>query len=144
MPTNDSTASCAPLGVRESDGDDRGSETILVAGEDRNVRALIGDVLRRRGYRVLIAGDAWQAVRVAAQHDAPIDLLITAPGTAGASVAHAVRERRPDTRVLFVSASPGIDDLESTPTLAQPFTPAALVRTVRAIVGSEKRRRQDG
>src|ERR1051326_9354710 len=101
MPTNDSTASCASLDVRESDGDERGSETILVAGEDRNVQALIGDVLRRRGYRVLIAGDAWQAVRVAAQHGAPIDLLVTAPGTAGAAVAYAVRERRPDPRALF-------------------------------------------
>ena len=116
----------------------RAAETVLVAGDDGNVRALIGDVLKRRGYQVLMAADAWDALRIAERHEAPIDLLITTPGTSGAAIAGAVREQRPETRVLFVSASPGIDGMEPAAMLPQPFTPAALVRKVRAIVAREK------
>jgi CheY-like chemotaxis protein len=116
------------------------SETVLLLGDDRNVRAFIGDVLRRRGYRLLLAKDAWHALRVAEEHDSAIDLLITT-GANGVVIADALRERRPSTRVLHVSASAddapvdrGSGREAPRAVLAQPFTPAALARKVRAVL----------
>lgn len=96
----------------------RGSETVLLVGDDLAVQGFIGDVLRRRGYRLLMAQDAWDALRLEAEHDAAIDLLITA-GTNGGEVADALRNRRPNTPVLEVP-------------LGKPLTPNALARKVRA------------
>jgi DNA-binding response OmpR family regulator len=112
---------------------------VLLMGDHRNVDAFIGDVLRRRGYRLLVANDAWQALRVAEEHGAPIDLLITT-GKHGALVADALRERRASTRVLYVSASAGDAPAGRTSgreaILSLPFTPEALARKVRTILES--------
>jgi hypothetical protein len=103
---------------------ERASETVLLVEDDVAVRSLIGDVLRRRGYRLLVAEDGVQALKLADEHASPIHLLITdVAGSAGpdASVADAVRARRPETRVLY---------------LHKPFTPDALARKVRAALAS--------
>ena len=96
----------------------RGSETVLLMGHDLAVQGFIGDVLRRRGYRLLVAQDGWDALRLAAEHAAAIDLLITA-GTNAGEVADVLRRRRPNTPVLEMP-------------LAKPMTPDALARRVRA------------
>jgi two-component system cell cycle sensor histidine kinase/response regulator CckA len=118
---------------------DHQSQTVLLLGDDRNVDAFIGDVLRRRGYRLLMATDAWHALRVAEEHGAPIDLLITT-GKHGALVADALRERRSSTRVLYVSASasdaPPARTAGRDGNLSLPFTPEALARKVRTILES--------
>jgi two-component system cell cycle sensor histidine kinase/response regulator CckA len=95
----------------------RGSETVLLMGDDAAVQGFIGDVLRRRGYRMLLAQDAFDALRLAADAEAPIDLLITA-GSDGHAVAEQLRRRQPNARVLDVP-------------LGKPLTPDALARRVR-------------
>jgi two-component system, cell cycle sensor histidine kinase and response regulator CckA len=104
---------------------ERGSETVLVVENDKAVRSLIGDVLRRRGYQLLVAEDGPEALRVAEEHEAAIQLLITSASTtvtAGTAVAKVIRARRPDTRVLF---------------LEKPFTPVGLVKKVRAALETQ-------
>src|SRR5262249_21775604 len=83
-------------------GTRRRTETVLVAADDPNVQALIMAVLRRRGYGVLGAQDAWQALRLANDHDDDIDLLITTTTLNGRVIADAFRGARPETLVLFV------------------------------------------
>jgi len=122
----------AMRGTADDSATDRRVETVLLMGDDRSVLTFIGDVLRRRGYRLLLATDVWQALRIGEEHTSPIDLLITS-GANGAAVAEALQERRPSTRVLYVSVSS--DEAPSDrATLAQPFTPAALARKVREVL----------
>ena len=96
----------------------RGSETVLLMADDLSVRGFIGDVLRRRGYVVLMAHDAADALRLAASHDGRIDLLITAE-IDGRAVCEALQARQPRARLL---------DLP----LGKPLTPDALARRVRS------------
>jgi two-component system, cell cycle sensor histidine kinase and response regulator CckA len=118
-----------------------GADTVLVAADDPNLRALIMAVLRRRGYGVLGAHDAWQATRLASEHDDAIDLLITTTTMNGRVIADAFRGARPDTRVLFVGVSSAEPDavgrereFANEALLTQPFTPDALARKVRGLL----------
>jgi DNA-binding response OmpR family regulator len=122
-------------------GKRRGTDTILVAADDPNVQALIMAVLRRRGYGVLGAHDAWQSLRLASEHDDEIDLLITTTTMNGRVIADVVRGVRPETRVLFVGvpaeeATPvaGAEEFAHEALLTQPFTPDALARKVRGLL----------
>ena len=99
----------------------RGSETVLLMGDDLAVQGFIGDVLRRRGYRMLVARDAGDALRLAAGDEGPIDLLMTA-GADGTAVAEALRGPHSHARVLDVP-------------LGKPLTPDALARRVRVALG---------
>jgi len=123
---------------------DGGSETVLVVEDDSAVRSLMATVLRRRGYRVLVAHDGAHALRICDEYLAPIQLLITdvvMPRMNGVAVADAVRERRPETRVLFVSgytagAPIDLSGRGAEGFLPKPFTPAALARKVRTVLAS--------
>ena len=118
-------------------GDERASEVVLVTGDDRAVRMLIGDVLRRRGYQVMTAENTGHAMRQAETHRGAIDLLITS-GSDGAALAETLLERRPNLKVLYVlapgeerpdAAGIGPEDL-----LAKPFLPETLARKVRSLL----------
>jgi CheY-like chemotaxis protein len=116
--------------------DDRGSETVMVTGDDRAVRMLITDVLRRRGYQMLVAENTGHAMRQVESHGGAIDLLITS-GSDGLALAEALVERRPAMRVIYVLA-PGEERPETAADaelLAKPFSPDSLARKVRALLG---------
>ena len=57
-----------------------GSATVLLFENDQAVRTLVRDVLRRRGYDLFVASSPAEAMKFAAEHRAPIDLLIAEPG----------------------------------------------------------------
>ena len=108
----------------------RGSETVLLLGDDAAVQGFISDVLRRRGYRMLVAQDAIDALRLAADAAPPIDLLITA-GSDGRAVVERLRQRHPNARVLDVP-------------LGKSLTPDALARRVRGALRREGQEGQEG
>jgi PAS domain S-box-containing protein len=83
-----------------------GSETILLVEDQEQVRTVAAGILRRNGYRVFCAGDAAEAVALAAHHPGIIHLLLTdvvMPRTSGAELAREIAKTRPETRVLFMS-----------------------------------------
>jgi len=116
-------------------------ETILLVDDDLLVRELSRDLLEMEGYRVLCAGDAVEAERLAAE-SAKFSLLVTdvvMPDVSGTALARKIRESRPDLKVLFISgfAAKQIDDgtlRKEDAFLAKPFSPGALARKLREVL----------
>jgi signal transduction histidine kinase len=84
----------------------RGSETVLLAEDDAQVRALVSTSLRKHGYRVLEAGNGTQALALAERHGGVIDVLLSdvvMPGMGGRQLWERLLPRRPKMKVLFMS-----------------------------------------
>lgn len=120
-----------------------GAETILLVEDDAAVRALATRSLRAHGYHLLEARDGLDAIRVAAAHEGPIDLLLTdvvMPRMGGRALAETLRQQRPTTRVLFMSGYPDDEVLrrgvqqDPLSFLEKPFTQATLGAKVRAVL----------
>ena len=80
--------------------------TVLMAEDETSVRNVAEVMLRRVGYEVLSAANAEEAIRIAAAHAGPIDLLLTdviMPGMNGRQLAERLLADRPGLRVLYMS-----------------------------------------
>jgi signal transduction histidine kinase len=121
----------------------QGTETILLAEDERMVRALTRENLRVCGYQVLEAANGEDALRVSREYKGEIHLLLTdvvMPRMSGRELAERVAEGRPGLPVLYVSGftddaivqhgvlEPGTEFLE------KPFTLNALARKVRQVL----------
>lgn len=128
-----------PVGARPvSATSDR--ETVLVAEDEDVIRAMLCESLERHGYRVLPARDGPEALRLAERHEGTIELLLTdvvMPRMDGVALARALRETRPQTRVLYMSGSPAesvvkeLEQVAGTGFITKPVTPSALVLRIR-------------
>ncbi|WP_439631777.1 response regulator [Gemmata sp.] len=125
----------------------RGTETLLLVEDEPAVRRFARRSLEALGYAVLEAGNGAEALRAADAHAGPIHLLVTdvvMPEMGGRDLAEAVRGRRPEARVLFVSGY--TDDavvrngvVQATDAFLQkPFSPVALARKVRATLDAAR------
>jgi PAS domain S-box-containing protein len=117
-----------------------GTETILLAEDEEGVRRFVLENLERRGYRVLGCSNGREAIERARQHPSSIHLLITdavMPEMGGAELAAQFADCRPGVPVLCMSGYsamvwPGANAEASY--LQKPFTPAALLTRVRALL----------
>jgi signal transduction histidine kinase/CheY-like chemotaxis protein len=125
---------------------DSGNETILLVEDEPAVRAIAGRILGTKGYTVLAAGDAEEALRLLGEFWGNVDLLLTdvvLPKMGGRELAERVRERHPKVKVLFASGY--TDDVilqhklleHNIALLHKPFTPDALGRKVREILDQD-------
>lgn len=84
----------------------RGTETLLLAEDERNVREPLRVLLERQGYRVIEAADGDEALEKFMQHEADIDALIldvVMPRKNGMDVYEIIRKGSPDIKALFIS-----------------------------------------
>jgi signal transduction histidine kinase/CheY-like chemotaxis protein len=124
----------------------KGSETLLVAEDDRDVRELISKVLTPLGYRVLATASGDEAITTSDSFDGPIDLLLTdvvMPGMNGRQLAEVMRIRRPGIKVLLMSGytqdalslqgmlEPGVALIH------KPLRPGTLARYLRKVLESD-------
>jgi CheY-like chemotaxis protein len=121
----------------------RATETVLVVEDAESVRELAREFLEQRGYRVLEAEDAGEALRVAEAEPGPIHAVVTdmvMPGMNGRELAERLRQARPGLRVLFMSgySERGISAqglLQSGAAyLEKPFSGDALGRKLRQVL----------
>jgi CheY-like chemotaxis protein len=126
----------------------RGSETILLVEDAESLRHLAARFLTGRGFKVLSAGDAKQAIELASKHGARIQLLLTdviMPGQNGRVLAERLMSSCPHIKVLYMSgytdsllAGHGILGSESH-LLHKPFTENVLIRKVRDVLDSDSK-----
>jgi signal transduction histidine kinase len=120
-----------------------GTETILLAEDQPEVRSVAVAVLERYGYRVLQASNGDEALQILRQHRGPIHLLLSdvvMPSMSGPELARLVQLKQPSIRVLYASGytddaivrhgvlDPGVAFLQ------KPFTPTALLRKIRELL----------
>lgn len=83
----------------------RGTETVLVVEDEEGLRELTRRLLEQHGYRVLVAANAGQALRLFERNGA-IDVLLTdvvMSGASGQQLARRLSERRPRLKVIYMS-----------------------------------------
>jgi two-component system cell cycle sensor histidine kinase/response regulator CckA len=121
----------------------KGWETLLVVEDESMVRDLARSLLQEAGYKVLDACGGDDALRIEEHYDGTIHLMITdvvMPQMSGQQLAEHMAQRRPETKVLYVSgyASDTIfrDAIleEGISFLEKPFTTSSLVLKVRAVL----------
>ncbi len=84
----------------------KGNETLLVVDDDRSILDLIIDTLQPLGYTLIDATCAEEVLEFIERSDAKFDLLLTdmvMPGMNGRDLAKAVKEKYPETKVIFMS-----------------------------------------
>ena len=130
-----------PLGDAPWQRAPTGTETVLVVEDQSTLRTLFSEKLRAQGFEVLEASNGEEALRVAAEHEAPLHALLTdvvMPRMGGPEVARRLRKQRPDLRVLFVSGYSDSDPLEEgwqrAAFLQKPFTLTECVRVLRSLL----------
>ncbi|MGH6754866.1 MAG: ATP-binding protein, partial [Bradyrhizobium sp.] len=117
-----------------------GNETILCVEDDRKIRDYVTMQLETLGYKVIVAGNADEALTIVRQGTA-FDLLFTdivMPGSMnGRQLAETLMDGRPALRVLFTSGySDGALPLQGRagqgiPLLTKPYRRAELARMLR-------------
>ncbi|GBE32459.1 blue-light-activated protein [bacterium BMS3Bbin05] len=121
----------------------RGTETVLVVDDEPTIRKLIADTLQPLGYRLLEASCGGEALQTGDTFEGKIDLLLTdviMPGMNGHELADALKIKRPEIDVIFMSGYP--DDvityhgvLKRGETFIQkPLTPRRLALKIREVL----------
>jgi len=129
----------------DEEGKDAG--VVLLAEDDRAVRRLMSQELRRHGFVVLEARHGGEALEICKQYGDDIDVLVTdivMPTLNGIDLAASAKPIRPEMAVLFMTGHPeraGVAvDLaaDAEKFLLKPFSPDVLVDRVQQAL--EKRR----
>jgi two-component system cell cycle sensor histidine kinase/response regulator CckA len=118
-----------------------GKETVLVVEDEEMVRKMVSSSLKRFGYTVIEAPDAYEAIK-RFDHE-KVDMLLTdviMPGMSGSELANVLRESHKELPVLFISGytadaigQHGVLE-EGEFFLQKPFTPYQLAEKVREVL----------
>jgi signal transduction histidine kinase/ActR/RegA family two-component response regulator len=120
-----------------------GSETVLLVEDEQSVRASLRSALEHKGYRVLEAANAEEAIRLCEQYAEPIHLLLTdivMPGMNGHVLSQHLTSLYPAMRILLISGGDADRGAHSavinTPVafLPKPFTIDELATRTRAVL----------
>jgi len=124
-----------------------GSETVLIAEDNSNVRTLTKGVLEKFGYTVVEAVDGEDAIRVFKENREKINLLlldVIMPKKNGKEVYEEIRKERPDIKSLFISGytaniihKKGLLE-ESLEFIPKPVSPNKLLRKVREVLDKDR------
>ncbi|WP_245823185.1 ATP-binding protein [Antarctobacter heliothermus] len=118
---------------------EQGTGVVLLVEDEAPVRAFAARALRLRGYTVIEAETAEDALSTLDDDDLAVDIFVTdvvMPGMDGPTWVRKARERRPDTCVVFVSGyaedafGEGSEEIPNSVFLPKPFSLSDLTETV--------------
>jgi PAS domain S-box-containing protein len=121
--------------------------TVLMADDDEMARAACQAVLAAFGFQVLVAADGEEAVRVFQEHAGEIACVVldlTMPKMDGLAAFQAMRQIRPDVKVVLIS---GYDETEATRQFGggglagfvqKPYRVQALAEEIRRVLYSSR------
>jgi two-component system, cell cycle sensor histidine kinase and response regulator CckA len=121
----------------------KGTETVLVVEDQDGIRDIVGESLRRNGYKVIVAADGDEALKMASTYTDPIHLLVTdlvMPNMGGRELAQRLTQLRPQMKVLYMSgysehAALNTEVIElPADVLQKPFSLDSLARNVRRVL----------
>jgi PAS domain S-box-containing protein len=121
-------------------------ELILVVDDEESIRNVTKTVLERNGYQVLLAGDGIEALTLITQNLARIQAVLTdliMPQMDGLTLIRAVQKLAPQIKTLATTGGESASrfgplSLQGLKTvLRKPFTPAALLQSLRALLDGE-------
>lgn len=123
--------------------------TVMFVEDDASLFSLMSGVIEAAGYHTLASSDPREACRIGLAHTGPIDLLVSdvvMPGMSGPQLAEALKEQRPEMRILFVSGYPKdvLDRQTVLPPgvrlLGKPFSPRELLDEIQRILEARSTR----
>ena len=115
-------------------------ETILVVDDIEAVLHLCVSILKRANFVVLEATSGDDAIKLAAEYDGKIDLLLSdvkMPGMSGPDLGETLKKVRPDMHVMFMSGYAGGDLLVLNygwAFIEKPFVPTKLVEMINVVL----------
>lgn len=121
-------------------------ETILLVDDESYIRELVSAILTIEGYVILEASSGPDALKVSAEHEGPIHLLLTdvvMNPMSGGELAKRLCPTRPEIRVLYISGFPDDTTVQYgisqsvVSFLAKPFTPKALIQKIRDVLNAQ-------
>lgn len=120
-----------------------GTETVLIAEDEEDVRGLVKRVLERNGYKVIEAGDGEHAIHAFLQNQDNVTLLLfdlIMPKKSGKAAYEAIKKMKPDVKVLFMSGY-GEDIIGTSDVrrdgfnyITKPVSPMNLLKKVREVL----------
>ena len=136
--------SSAPLRITTTEVP-TGTETVLLAEDEQDVREIAKQFLESGGYQVIEAKDGNDAMQIAGQYPRDIHLLVTdmvMPGMTGQDLAVRLQHARPGLCVVFMSgysehAATELANADpSVRLLSKPFSRAAILRAARQVLST--------
>ncbi len=127
----------------------RGTATVLVVDDEAGIRYLVREALERCGYRVLVAGDGREALRIFEENAGDIGAVLLdlkMPVMGGDEVIDVLKSRNADLRVIVMSGYSGSEVMKTfadkgvSGYLQKPFTATRLAEELNAVLtaGSAK------
>jgi hypothetical protein len=125
----------------------RGTETILLAEDEQDVREVAREFLESGGYTVIEACNGADALRLATEHKAAIDLLVSdmvMPGMTGKELARRLKQQHSGLGVVYMSGYSEQTAAETAETdgnmllLTKPFSRGSILRTVREALNASR------
>ena len=138
--TPDRAATAPDTGATAGTGGQAGAAVVMLVEDEAPVRAFASRALRLRGYTVIEADCAEEALRQLEDEALDVDLFVTdvvMPGMDGPSWVRQALERRPGVKVVFVSGyaeeqiENGSIGIPNSVFLAKPFSLTDLTETVQ-------------
>ena len=115
---------------------------ILLVDDDPQIRKLLTNLLKLDGnFHVMTASSGEEAQDLSRNHSEKIDILITdfeMGSMSGIELYRYIRDQRPETAVLFISASADRirELLPECPVLAKPFSPRQFLARVAELLST--------